>query len=110
MSSQSERRSDNLSKDNVQATPSATIDVHRLTFEEREDEREIISHAHPGGFERILNEQRLPAEGIGAPDGELRHVFDHYTEPEPADVRTSSTEYGGESEAPVVERRDEIRC
>ena len=63
-------------KEKQQAEWSYTSGADALTSEEREDEREVISHARPGGLDRVTGEQRLPAEGIGAPEGELRDAFD----------------------------------
>ncbi|MGH9176569.1 MAG: hypothetical protein ACRD1H_19530 [Vicinamibacterales bacterium] len=62
-------------KPKEQAASSDVSGADTMTVEEREDEREAISNARPGGLERVLNEQRLPAEGIGAADGELRETF-----------------------------------
>jgi hypothetical protein len=105
---QSSGENDGLVRDEKskrQAEWSFTTGADAKTFEEREDEREVISHARPGGLERVANEQRLPAEGIGAPDGELRHTFDHYPEHD----HTSGESSGG-PERRDAERRDEIRC
>jgi hypothetical protein len=97
-------------KDKQQAEWSFTIGADAKTFEEREDEREVISHARPGGLERVASEQRLPAEGIGASDGELRQTFDHYPEHDPAAERDASGELSGGPERRDADRRDEIRC
>ncbi len=75
-----------------------------MTVEEREDEREAISEARPGGLERVLNEQRLPAEGIGAADGELRHSFTDAPDQDSAIKRQSSGEYAGEPEVRDTKR------
>ena len=62
-------------KPKEQAASSDVSGADTMTVEEREDEREAITNARPGGLERVLNEQRLPAEGIGAAGGELRESF-----------------------------------
>jgi hypothetical protein len=88
-----------------------------MTVEEREDEREAISRARPGGYERVVNEQRLPAEGIGAADGEIRHAFTETDDQDSATKRIPSGEYAGEERDQVLEtgigkpdRPDDIRC
>lgn len=97
-------------KDKQQAEWSYTSGADAKTFEEREDEREVISHARPGGLERVANEQRLPAEGIGASDGELRQTFDHYPEHGSTAERDAPGERSGDPATRDAERRDQIRC
>lgn len=108
-------------KGKQQAASSDVSGADTMTVEEREDEREVISHARPGGFERVVSEQRLPAEGIGASDGELRHAFTDSPDQDSAIKRTPSGEYAGEREAEFEtretvdsagrnKRRDEISC
>lgn len=124
MPSQSQSSSENESlirdeKGKQQAESSFTTGADAMTVEEREDEREAITHARAGGFERVVNEQRLPAEGIGASDGEIRHAFSDATDQDSAIKRVPSGEYAGERDAGRepsgwrtrdAERRDEIRC
>ena len=104
-------------KDKQQAEWSFTSGADALTNEEREDEREVISHARPGGFERVASQQRLPAEGIGAAKGDLRHAYTHLPEQDSAIKRVESGEYAGEPEVrdagrvtQDADRVDEIRC
>jgi hypothetical protein len=63
-------------KRKAQAEYAPAIGADQMTVEERESEREAISRAIPGGVERVANEQRLPAEGIGAAGGALRRAAD----------------------------------
>lgn len=107
----------NDNKDKQQAEYSFTTGADRMTVEEREDEREAITHARPGGFERVVNEQRLPAEGIGAADGEIRHAFTNSDDQDSPTKRIPSGEYAGEERDRVLEtgrgkpdRPDGIRC
>ncbi len=96
-------------KDKQQAASSNVSGADVMTVEEREDEREAISQARPGGLERVLNEQRLPAEGIGAADGELSHSFTNAPDQDSAIKRQSSGEYAGEPEARDTKRDDRAR-
>jgi hypothetical protein len=109
------------SKTKEQAQSSYVTGADAMTVEEREDEREAISRARPGGLERVVNEQRLPAEGIGAADGELRHAFTDAPDQDSPIKRVSSGEYAGERGDDTVheasaartrgaERDNEIRC
>jgi hypothetical protein len=104
-------------KDKQQAEWSFTTGAAALTNEEREDERDVISHALPGGLERVSSQQRLPAEGIGAAKGDLRHAYTHPPEQDSAIKRIESGEYAGERDerdagrgTRDAEQRDEIRC
>jgi hypothetical protein len=104
-------------KDKQQAEWSFTTGAAALTNEEREDERDVISHALPGGLERVSSQQRLPAEGIGAAKGDLRHAYTHRPEQDSAIKRIPSGEYAGERDerdagrgTRDAEQRDEIRC
>lgn len=98
---------DEKSKQQAQSSYSSGADA--MTVEEREDEREATSHARPGGLERVLNEQRLPAEGIGAADGELRHSFTDAPDQNSAIKRQSSGEYAGEPETRDTPRNETAR-
>ena len=107
----------NDKKDKQQAEWSFASGSDALTVEEREDEREVVSHARAGGLERVASEQRLPAEGIGAADGELRHAFTSTLDQDSAIKREASGEYAGEPEgqdaAPRTrdaDRDDKLRC
>jgi hypothetical protein len=96
---QSSAANDRLVRDEKgkeQAQSSDTTGADAMTVEEREDEREAISRARPGGIERVVNEQRLPAEGIGAADGELRHAATDAPDQDSAIKRVPSGEYAGE--------------
>jgi hypothetical protein len=104
-------------KDKQQAEWSFTTGADALTNEEREDERNVISHARPGGLERVASQQRLPAEGIGAVKGDLRHAYTHLPEQDSVIKRIESGEYAGERDeqdagrgTPDAEPRDDIRC
>ena len=104
-------------KDKQQAEYSFTTGADKMTVEEREDEREAITNARPGGFDRVVNEQRLPAEGIGASDGEIRHAFTDAGDQDSPTKRIPSGEYAGEERDQVLDtgigkldRPDEIRC
>jgi hypothetical protein len=100
---QSSAENDALVKDErrkQQAASSWTTGADAMTVEEREDEREAITHARPGGLERVVNEQRLPAEGIGAADGEIRHAFTDYAGQDSPVKRMPSGEYAGERFGP----------
>lgn len=104
-------------KDKQQGEWSFASGADALTVEEREDEREVVSHARPGGLERVASEQRLPAEGIGASDGELRHAFTDAPDQDSAIKHESSGEYAGERDGRDTERGtrdaerpDDIRC
>jgi len=90
-----------------QAEWSFTTGADAKTFEEREDEREVVSHARPGGLDRVASEQRLPAEGIGAPDGELRQAFADALD---RDEREPERGPGTRARVEDAERRDDIRC
>lgn len=46
----------NNKKTKQQGESSFTTGAEAMTVEEREDEREAISQARPGGFERVVNE------------------------------------------------------
>ena len=116
MPSQPQSSSDNEAlvrdkKTKQQAASSFTTGADAMTVEEREDEREAITHARPGGFERVVNEQRLPAEGIGAADGEIRHAFTDIPDqdsPVRRDEAPATRDAGrGTRDA---ERPEEIRC
>lgn len=89
-------------KEKQQAEWSYTSGADAQTFEEREDEREVISHARPGGLDRVASEQRLPAEMIGAAEGELRHTFDAM------DPQAIDEDDAVDSEHP--QQRDDLRC
>lgn len=111
MSSQPERPSidDALvhdTKGKQQAASSFSTSADRMTVEEREDEREAITQARAGGFERVVSEQRLPAEGIGASAGEIRHAFSDVPDDDSASERGDS----GKRPDSDRERPDEIRC
>jgi hypothetical protein len=104
-------------KDKQQAEHSFTTGADAMTVEEREDEREAISRARPGGFERVVTEQRLPAEGIGASDGEIRHAFTETDDQDSATKRIPSGEYAGDEREQALEtgigkpdRHDDVRC
>lgn len=97
-------------KDKQQAEWSFTTGADALTVEEREDEREVISHARPGGLARVASQQRLPAEGIGAAKGDLRRAFTHAPGQDSTTKRIPSGEYAGEPETRDAGQRDAVRC
>ena len=107
-------------KEKQQAEWSFVSGADALTVEEREDEREVISHARPGGLTRVASQQRLPAEGIGAAKGDLRHSYTHLPEQDSPIKRIPSGEYAGERVGRDgrdagrgtrdAGQRDEVRC
>jgi hypothetical protein len=107
----------NDSKTKEQAQSSFTTGADAMTVEERETEREAISRARPDGYWRVISQQRLPAEGIGAAGGRIRSAFTHAPDQPSAIKRVSSGEYAGERHNREPERRtqdvasqEEIRC